>query len=149
MFGWEPLPLKGRGRPSHVRSEEKVNKVMVLLAMDKSNLQIANALGITEPTLRKHYFPELKVRAMARDALEAEVLVALVGEAKAGSVGAFKQVQARFDRIEMALRAKAIAGDEDRKPQQRAIPKGKKDQAKQAAEDVLAENPLFNPLRVN
>lgn len=122
---------------------------MVLLALDKSGAEIANALGISEPTLRKHYLRELKVRAMARDALEAELLSAMVSEARAGSVGAFKQVQARFDRIDMVKRAKAAAGEEAEKPKDRPLPKGKKDQARQAAEDALAANPLFNPTRVN
>ena len=141
--------MRGRGRPRHERTVERVNKVMVLLAMEKTQDQIARALGISEPVLRQYYSSELKVRAMARDALEAELLVAIVAEARAGSVGAFKQVQARFDRMDMAARARMAAGEDAVQPQARALAKGKKDQAKKAAEDVLAANPLFDPMRVN
>lgn len=122
---------------------------MVLLAVGKTQAQIANALGVSEPVVRQYYSSELKVRAMARDALEAELLVAMVSEAKSGSVGAFKQVQARFDRIDMVERARLAAGEGAERVQPSRVAKGKKDQAKQAAEDVLAANPLFDPMRVN
>jgi hypothetical protein len=124
---------------------------MVLLAHDWTQARIANALGISEPVLRQYYSSELKLRSMARDALEAEMLMSMAAQAAAGSVGAVKQVQARFDRTDMAARARAAAGDagDVAKPQPRPVAKGKKDQARQTAEDVLAANPLFDPLRVN
>jgi hypothetical protein len=111
-------------------------------------------LGITEPTLRKYYFSELRAREMARDAMEAEMIMSLWEQAEAGNVGAVKQLQARLDRADMERRAQQAAGDDEADDQDvrakaRAVPKGKKEQARDAAADLLSSNPLLNPLRVN
>ncbi len=152
LFGWEPMPRRGQGRPSHVPSAQSINKVKLLLAFNRSTQQIANALGITQPTLRKHYFQELKVRAMARDALEAAMIEVLWAQAEAGNVGAVKQLQLRLDRVDMEVRARLAANDDGDvvtpKPLRPAT-KGKKEQAVIDATDVLDAHPLLDPLRMN
>lgn len=125
-----------------------------MLAQGKTTMAIANALGLSEPSLRKYYFSELKVRAMARDAMEAEMVMLLWEQAEAGNVGAIKQLQAKLDRADMERRAAMAAGEDDTeqrdvKAKARAVPKGKKELARHAAEDLLSQNPLLNPLRVN
>jgi hypothetical protein len=92
LFGWQHSPRKGmRGRPQHVWSEEYSNKIKLLLALGWSNERIANACGITAPTLRRHYFSEIKVRLLARDALEAERAALLWKQCQKGNVGALKE----------------------------------------------------------
>jgi hypothetical protein len=85
-------------------TEKNRNKVMLLLAMGWSNARIANALGITQPTLRKNYFQQLRSREVARDRLEGARLDLAWDLAKAGNVGAmreFAKLMERNDRMEL------------------------------------------------
>ncbi|WP_245282135.1 hypothetical protein [Rhizobium sp. LC145] len=85
-------------------TEKNRNKVMLLLAMGWSNARIANALGITQPTLRKNYFQQLRCRDLARDRLEGARLDLAWELAKAGNVGAmreFARLMERNDRMEL------------------------------------------------
>ena len=45
-----------RGRPPHIPTEKNRNKIMILLAQGWIDQRISSALGITVPTLRKHFF---------------------------------------------------------------------------------------------
>ncbi|WP_316188313.1 MULTISPECIES: hypothetical protein [unclassified Bradyrhizobium] len=76
LFG-DPIPANygGKGRPPHIPTTENRNRVNMLLACGWSNERIAGAMRITEPTLRKHYFSELKSRDVARDRLNAALLM--------------------------------------------------------------------------
>ncbi len=78
LFG-DPIPENHgkRGRPPHMVTQENRNKVMMLLALGRSNERIAAALGITAPTLRKNYFRELKGRLDARERLDAALAMKL------------------------------------------------------------------------
>lgn len=92
LFG-DPVPANwgGRGRPQHIATVEYRNKVKLLLAFGWSNGRIACALGITEPTLRKHYFSELKFRGEQRDRMDASLAMRLWKEVEGGSVSAMKE----------------------------------------------------------
>lgn len=89
----DPVPegFGRRGRPPHVPTPDKRTKVLLCLAQGWPNGRIARALGITEPTLRKHYFRELKVRDEARDRLEATRLHRLWSMGREGNVAALKE----------------------------------------------------------
>ncbi|TXC73955.1 hypothetical protein FSZ31_04335 [Sphingorhabdus soli] len=95
-----------RGRPPHVPSDENRQKVILLAAFDKNEEQIAAALSITPPTLRKHYFRELKFRLESRQRLEGKLLLALVQQVEAGNVSAIDKLWKRLDRHDLALPAK-------------------------------------------
>lgn len=79
LFG-DPVPSNWgeRGRPEHVPSQQNRNRVSLLVALGWSNARIASALFITQPTLRKHYFSELKYREVSRDRLVAQLGVKLL-----------------------------------------------------------------------
>jgi hypothetical protein len=72
LFG-DPVPANRgqRGRPEHIPTHQNRNRVSMLVALGLSNKRIAAALFVTLPTLRKHYFSELKYRDVARDRLDA------------------------------------------------------------------------------
>ncbi|MBN8958570.1 MAG: hypothetical protein J0H17_18695 [Rhizobiales bacterium] len=73
LFG-DPIPENWgkRGRPQHMRTVENINKVTMLVSLGWSNERVANALDITLPTLRKHYFSLInRLRGTARDRLDA------------------------------------------------------------------------------
>ncbi|MCZ4340173.1 hypothetical protein O4H52_01045 [Sphingomonadaceae bacterium G21617-S1] len=133
----DPIPEGhgGRGRPEHVRTERNRSKVIMLLAMGWSNPRIARSLGITPPTLKKHYFRELKVREEALDRLKAGHMSLLWDQAKAGNVAALKEIGKLIDRIDAASFG-ALAGEEKDDPEEDAADLGdigKKERANIAA----------------
>lgn len=116
----------GRGRPKHRVSEENRNKVSVLRAAGWLQKEIAEAIGVSEPTLREYYFSELDggaIRARA-EALWKLKQLAL----KEGNVSALKALLARFDAGNTLPKAVRFAQEEP------AAPKGKKEQLRDAAE---------------
>jgi hypothetical protein len=89
-------------------------------------------LGISMPTLRKHYFFELEGRARARMNLRMKVLAEMVEESAKGNVAAGKAVMAELRNADMP----------GGKPQgKKANPRklGKKDQALVEARTVGAD----------
>lgn len=91
LFG-DPIP-SGRGkpgRPQHIATVENRNKVKMLLAFGWGNDRIAQSLGITQPTLRRNYFQELKVRDAARAKLEASYKFRVLKKAMDGDSSALR-----------------------------------------------------------
>jgi len=142
----DPIPegWGKRGRPPHLATEKNRNKVMLLLAMGWSNARIANALGITQPTLRKNYFQQLRQRDLARDRLEGARLDLAWELAKAGNVGAmreFAKLMERNDRMEMEREISSQTRAEERQPAPERIGKKQLDElrARDADADLMAE----------
>jgi hypothetical protein len=136
LFGnpWIESPAR-RGRPPHVVTTRTRNRVSMLLALGWSTPRIAAALGVTLPTLRKHYFYELRQQEVARDRLELRRLELAWELAEGGNVGALKEfgkLMERNDRME-AEREMAAGSD---KP---AASVGKKVVAAQLAMDADAD----------
>lgn len=134
----DPIPEGhgGRGRPAHVRTERNRSKVILLLAQGWAPPRIARALGITPPTLKKHYFRELAVREEALDRLKAGHLALLWDQAKAGNVAALKEIGKAIDRIDAAsfgALANEDRDEEDEPEDMLTVPLGKKEKANAAA----------------
>ena len=75
----------------------------MLVALGWTNPRIAKAMLITLPTLRKHYFSELKFRDVARDRLNANLATKLWSLFMEGNVAAgkeFRKVLEVNDRME-------------------------------------------------
>ncbi len=115
----DPIPprIERRGRPQHVVTPEKRIRVAVLRAMRHSHEEIAAAMGISEPTLRKNYLPELKSGLAQK---RAEVLVRLWEKVQEGNVTAMKEFMRQTEKSDLAPR-------ELRPPKPTKL--GKKDQA--------------------
>lgn len=90
---------RGRGRPQHVPTTENRLKIKLLLAQGWTDMRIAGALGITPPTLRKHYFSVLRLRDTARDQVEATGLATLWSLGRSGNVAAMKEYFRRHDAV--------------------------------------------------
>ncbi|TDG33969.1 helix-turn-helix domain-containing protein [Paracraurococcus ruber] len=121
-------------------------RVMDLAACGKPPKVIARVLGVSEPTLRKHYAEEL---ATGAERVEAEVISALMSKARSGNVSALKEAraiisQARLDEMQEAL----TAGHAPAKPPKAETP-GKKLQAAREAADVIATADWAAHLRPN
>lgn len=104
LFG-DPVPANWgeRGRPEHVATQQNRNRVSLLVALGWSNARIAAALYITQPTLRKHYFSELKFRDVARDRLVAHLGVKLLEGVNEGSIAAIREFQKYIERNDLML----------------------------------------------
>lgn len=104
LFG-EPVPANWgeRGRPQHIASQQNRNRVSMLVAMGWSNKRIATAMFVTIPTLRKHYFSELKFRDVARDRLNATMAAKLWELFMSGNVAAGKEFRDFLEKNDLML----------------------------------------------
>jgi hypothetical protein len=137
LFG-DPVPANWgqRGRPEHVASQQNRNRVSMLVAMGWSNPRIASAMLITLPTLRKHYFSELKFREVARDRLDANLATKLWALFMDGNVAAGKEFRKLLevnDRMEVE-RVMGSPGSIDKAPER--VGKKELDARRAAAADA-------------
>lgn len=115
------------GRTGHVVTPENVNKVRSLVIAGWTARAIAEEIGVTGPTLTKHYLNSRPVREAKRRALseaKATVLVQLSAAAAKGNVTAIKEMHRIVEKEELA-----IVGRELSSPKKKSGPKlGKKEQ---------------------
>ncbi len=142
LFG-DPVPANWgqRGRPEHVASQQNRNRVSLLVALGWGNARIAAALFITVPTLRKHYFSELKFRDTARDRLVAGIGMKLMEQVNAGNVAAMKELQKFVERNDLMLYGQA-APPKPKAKEDKPAKLGKKEAALIAAQQPNAETPM-------
>lgn len=76
---------KTRGRPEHDATDENREKVRVLKAGGMIDAAIAEVIGISIPTLTKHYFLDLEIGAAK---VQADVMMARYRAAMGGNVSA-------------------------------------------------------------
>lgn len=117
---------KNSGRPEFAPTDEDREKVRVLKAGGMSNEAIAEVIGISEPTLRKHFSSELD-RATAK--VRAELLMARYRSAMGGNVSAQNKMIEQVSAT--AAQRKVSPEKEDRKPKL-----GKKEEQKIAAQNI-------------
>lgn len=141
LFG-EPVPANWgqRGRPEHIASQQNRNRVSMLVALGWSNKRIAEALFVTLPTLRKHYFSELKFREVARDRLNATMATKLWDLFMSGNVAAGKEFRDLLEKNDLMLYGQTA---QPAKPDVAKEPKlGKKEAALAAAHQPDRESTL-------
>ena len=97
-----------RGRPPHRVTDEKRKLVIQLVAFDWARPDIAAALSISEPTLRKNYFRELVPMDQAKARLKAVLLSALMAEVEKGNVSAIAAYFKRIDRADAGIPVKKV-----------------------------------------
>lgn len=132
-----PLPDK-RGRRKLRFPAEVYETVEVLAAAGElSQDDIADAIGVSAPSLRKYFRPEL-VRGLARQ--KARALSLLAKAAEKGNVSAIKAYMAELDK-----RGAAAALKERERPAPRAAAKGKKEERQEAAASVASGGGKYAP----
>lgn len=138
LFG-DPVPANHgrRGRPAHAPSRSTRDKVSLLLAMGWANPRVANALGVSLPTLRRYYGAELKVALMARDRLDARMAEKLFEGVNAGKVPAIKEMRKLLERNDQMNAARSFGVPAETTPAA-AAKIGKKEAARLAAETAGA-----------
>ena len=116
LFG-DPIPDNWgkRGRPQHIATTENINKVTMLVALGWGNERISNAMDITLPTFRKHYFSLVKrLRETARDRLDAAFamrLWKLIDEGNAGAMRLWMLFIEKNDRMGAEAAMGAVPAD--------------------------------------
>jgi hypothetical protein len=139
------LPCGRRGRPKHVATQQKRNKVMVLLALGWSNERIANAIHASLPTLRRYYFSELKFRGIQRDRFDAWQFEKIIEQVESGNVGAMRLLSQLTEKNDMMAAAARMRNDPVDKPESKL---GAKEIARRAADDAVNAdewNDLLHP----
>lgn len=126
---------KNSGRHEFQPTDEDREKVRVLKAGGMSMEAIAEAVGISEPTLRKHFSSELD-RATAK--VRAEVLMARFRSAMGGNVSAQNKM--------LELVGASAADDKVNARGKKSEPKkGKKEEQMEAAESVASGDKFAPP----
>lgn len=148
----DPIPAsRGEpGRTGHIATAENVRRIRALLVAGMQKGEIARELGISVPTLTKHYFASGRIsyaaaRSKAIAEMRAKAVMLLDREAAKGSVPAIKAIAAAADRaaVEMmdaAASRKPGPGAKTERPKA-PRPAGKKEADRHAAleaEDALA-----------
>lgn len=129
----DPIP-DGRGKPGatgHIATAENTNKVRWLLVSNAKKPEIAKQLGISIPTLNKHYFKKQSLKAARLRAIseaQSRMLLLLDRAAEKGSVSAMKEIGKIARQAELDCLASDI-----RKPLPSAKPLGIKAQRKAEA----------------
>lgn len=118
-----------RGRPSHQPTKKSRAEVEALASYGVPQAEIAKLLAITEPTLRKHYRPQLDLAEIKANAMVAQ---SLYSKAIGGNVSAqifWLKTRARWKPpVEPA-----VPGETDYERARRVRPQGKKEAAAEAA----------------
>ncbi len=143
LFG-DPVPANwgGRGRPEHVPTQQNRNRVSLLVALGWGNARVAAALFITQPTLRRHYFSELKFREVARDRLVAQLGVKLLDGVNAGNVSAIREFQKYLERNDLMLYGQTHRPRSQSEKPAKAPKLGKKEAALVAANQPDVGTPM-------
>jgi hypothetical protein len=132
----DPIPenFGKAGANGHVATSENINKVRVLVLSRWTSAEIAEELGITVPTLNKHYFRNRSIKK-ARIAVISEVrgrvMLLLEKQASAGNVAAIKEMAKMVEKAALELLAAEIVS---KKPKKKVL--GKKQQLLSDAGDV-------------
>ncbi|MBB4574403.1 hypothetical protein [Rhizobium lentis] len=111
---------RGQGRPEHVPTEENIINVMVLLASGMTNAEVAKTVGLSTPTLRKHYFHLLKQREVMLARLKARLRTAQIQQGLAGNAAALSGALKMLD----GVTAEKVNRDMQNKAANKPTPRG-------------------------
>ena len=137
LFGEPWRELAGRrGRRSLRFPEATYSKVEALAGLGMAQRDIAEAVGISEPSLRKYFRPEL---TRAYGSTKAKLLTALMTKAEAGSVPAITKALERLE----AGGAAPLA----RRAEPKEKPLGKKEATAQRARNPATDSTWGGLLR--
>lgn len=90
---------KDAGRPEHIPTEENIINIMVLLAAGHTVNDIAKVVGVSVPTLRKHYFHLTKHRDIMLARLKAKLRTAQIQQGLAGNAAALSAAIRMLDTV--------------------------------------------------
>ena len=110
---WLPFDLLGnpvpankgeKARPQHAPTAENLEKIILLLGMGRSEADCSAAIGVSLPTMKKHYFSHPEVQRAKRHAslvLEGELLLRLNRQSQEGKTSATEKLLKRLDKAQL------------------------------------------------
>ena len=140
----DPIP-ESRGKPGrtgHIPTAQNARKVRGLLVSGMKLERIAKEMGISVPSLRKHYFQSGKVNAkLARQIaiaeMRARLMLRLDELVEKGNVSAIRTMIGELDRSEREMAEEALG--QDAKPKEPSMGvKRQREMAGLEADDDLA-----------
>lgn len=141
----KPKPAGSGGRKVYQPERADREKVAVLISSGLTIDQIARAMGLSEPTLRRAFKAELETGAIRK---RADMLVALHRTALKGNVAAQKEALAIMDRARLEKLQDEVRGKTTAKPEAPAPEAiGKKEQAQLDAHGVVTKGPWSELVR--
>lgn len=134
LFG-DPVPRNhgSKGRPEHVPTDANRRIVVLAYATGKKDADVAKMLGITVPTLKKHYFSEWSLRHSAKLRADGVILARLDAQSRGGNVAATKALDKKLERSGVVALSEQMAS---RSEPNRKAAKGVKEQRKDDAAGV-------------
>ena len=147
LFGMPVVERRvGKGRPEHVRTADNSNKINLLFACGRDIKDVAAAIGVSVPTLRKHYFSECEGRRHASVRMRALQLERLNAEAAKGNVTAEKALAGMIQAEQLRAVADQVATrGRPAKSEPEVTPLGKKEAAKVTASEQRGMFEARNP----
>lgn len=147
MPGEAPAPVRAKrpgagGRKQYQPQDRDREKVAVLIATGMRAEEIALSMGITEPTLRKHFKVEIETAHVRK---RAELHYTLFVEAKKGNVSAIRDMRAIFDQADLRALSDRVSQPKAEEPKEPAV--GKKVQADIDAHSVVTKGPWADVIR--
>jgi AraC-like DNA-binding protein len=133
-------------------SDDDRDMVEAALARGWSNQRIADALGISVPSLKRYFRPTLAQRNVMQDRLELAANARLIRAAlEGGNMSAMKQLRDLLDRDGLT-RHKRKLEEQQQEAKASGIGMGKKEAAQRAAEDSIKSDgwgDLLDPNMLN
>jgi DNA-binding NarL/FixJ family response regulator len=124
------------GRSEFQPTEHHRERVRVLKAAGSTNQEICEAIGVSEPTLTKHFVEDLR---LGRAKTKADMILAMHRKAKTGSVPAQRAMLDQIEAADIADAEKAMSTIRNEQPEVEpdATPaKGKKELAELEAQTI-------------
>lgn len=135
LFGPQPAErVQGRGRPAHVWSRQNSLRICNLFACGHTVETVAKVIGISQPTLRKVYFAEVKDREVMELKVKSAQLERLTESAIGGNVTAEKALAGMIQSERVRLLGDHVKARGSGKVP--VVKMGKKEERQQAAEGV-------------
>ena len=136
----DPIPdNRGKvGATGHIPTVENINKVRLLIVAKWTAAQIAEEIGISVPTLNKHYFRNKSIKhakAVSISEAKGRILLQLNKAAIGGNVTALKELLKLVEREELAMVSDTLT---DRKPKKKKL--GVKQQGLEDARDIAGSS---------
>ncbi|MBN9270616.1 MAG: hypothetical protein J0J15_10275 [Mesorhizobium sp.] len=132
------------GRPEHEPTEENIIFIMVLLAGGMTQKEVADTLGLSVPTLRKHYLHLLKQRDRLFNRLRTKLRVAQIQQGLSGNASALNAALSMLDKINTEnVQRKVESRGHTSSAQRQKL--GKKEERQRQAEEIASGSGKFAP----
>jgi hypothetical protein len=129
-------PARSVGRPEHVPTEENIINIMVLLSSGMTNREVAKTVGLSVPTLRKHYLHLTKNRDALLARLKAKLRTAQIRQGLAGNAAALSASLRMLDTVSAERVARELQGKAANQPATSRGYVSKKEQRLESAQAI-------------